>query len=47
MGKCLVCGEKADDISGSLGVSLKCVRRKSERGKLFLFRLHFKTRFQS
>jgi len=31
MGKCLVCGEKADNISERLGVCLKCIRRKPEK----------------
>jgi len=30
MGKCLVCGEKAENISERLGVCLKCIRNKAE-----------------
>jgi len=44
MGKCLVCGEKAERISDGLGVCLKCVREKPERALEISRRAHAKSR---
>jgi len=44
MGKCLVCGEKADTISDSLGVCVKCIRGKPERALEITKQVHAKSR---
>jgi len=44
MGKCLVCGEKAATISGSLGVCLKCIRAKPEKALEITKQVHAKSR---
>ena len=44
MGKCLVCGEKAEDISELLGVCLKCIRNKPEEALDITRGVHAKSR---
>jgi len=44
MGKCLVCGEKADNISERLGVCLKCIRNKSKEAFDVTRGVHAKSR---
>ncbi|MCK4440162.1 radical SAM protein, partial [Candidatus Bathyarchaeota archaeon] len=44
MGKCLICGEKATTVSGSLGVCLRCIREKPEQALEITRRVHAKSR---
>jgi pyruvate formate lyase activating enzyme len=44
MGKCLVCGEKAETVSDGVGVCLKCIRGKPEKALEITRRAHAKSR---
>lgn len=44
MGKCLICGKKAETISDNLDVCLKCIRGKPERALEIARRVHAKSR---
>jgi len=44
MGKCLICGEKVATISDSLGVCLKCIRKKPEQALAITKGVHAKSR---
>jgi pyruvate formate lyase activating enzyme len=44
MGKCLICGEKAATISGSLGVCLRCIKKKPEKAIEITRCVHAKSR---
>lgn len=44
MGKCLVCGKKAETVSDGLGVCLKCVRNETEKALEITREAHAKSR---
>jgi len=44
MGKCRICGSKANTVSNSLGVCLKCIRKNPEDALTFTKKVHAKSR---